>query len=253
MIDLIKAKKEFINYTNNYDSNNPHIALKIGHTFRVMECSRKIAESLNLSKEDIDLATLIGLLHDLARFEQRRLYNTFTDCKSVDHGDLAVTILEENEYIRKYIEDNQFDNIIKLAVKNHNKFKIQDGLDERTLLHSRIVRDADKLDIMYEGVHMFYNTPDEIEKIESLPIAEEYYEQFMQSKQIFRKDDPTILDGMICLISFIFDLNFDYSKKTILKENYINDMLNRFNFKNEKTKKQISEIRSIANEYLKKE
>ncbi len=252
MIDLIKAKNEFINYTNNYDSNNPHIALKIEHTFRVMEWSRKIAESLKLSKEDIELASLIGLLHDLARFEQRRLYDTFSDCKSVDHGDLAVTILEENEYIRKYIEDNQFDDIIKLAVKNHNKFKIQDGLDERTLLHSKIVRDADKLDIMYEGVHIFYNTPAEIEKIENLPIAQEYYEQFMQSKQIFRKNDPTSLDGMICLISFIFDLNFDYSKKIILKENYINDILKRFNFKNEKTKTQINEIRNMANEYLKK-
>lgn len=252
MIDLINAKNEFINYTNNYDSNNPHIALKIQHTFRVMECSRKIAESLNLSKEDIELATLIGLLHDLARFEQRRIYNTFSDRKSVDHGDLAVTILEENDYIRKYIEDNQFDDIIKLAVKNHNKFKIQDGLNERTLLHSKIVRDADKLDIMYEGVHMFYNTPDEIEKIENLPIEPEYYKQFMQSKQIFRKGNTTALDEMICLISFIFDLNFDYSKRVILKENYINDMLDRFNFKNEETKIQINEIRNIVNEYLKK-
>lgn len=250
-MDLEKAKNEFINYTNNYDFNNPHIVLKIQHTFRVMEWSRKIAENLNLSKEDIELATLIGLLHDLARFEQRRLYNTFSDSKSKDHGDWAVTILEENEYIRKYIEDNQYDDIIKTAVRNHNKFKIQDGLDERTLLHSKIVRDADKLDIMYEGVHMFYNNPDEIEKIENLPIAQEYYEQFIQSKQIFKKNDPTVLDGMICLISFIFDLNFDYSKKVILKENYINDILNRFDFKNEKTKIQIGEIRSIANEYLK--
>lgn len=250
MIDIQKAKDEFLNYTSKYDSTNRHIALKIAHTSRVMEWSRKIAESLNLSREDIDLATLIGLLHDLARFEQRRIYNTFSDCKSVDHGNLAVTILEENEYIRKYIEDNQYDDIIKLAIKNHNKFKIQDGLDERTLLHSKIVRDADKLDIMYEGVHMFYNTPEEIEQIENLPIAEEYYNQFIQRKQILRKNEPTVLDGMICLISFIFDYNFDFSKKITLKQNYINDILNRFNFKNEKTKLQIQEIRSIANEFL---
>lgn len=250
MINLEQAKNEFINYTNNYDSTNPHIARKIGHTFRVMEWSRKIAESLNLSKEDIDLATLIGLLHDLARFEQRRLYDTFSDSKSVDHGDLAVTILEENEYIRKYIDDSKFDDIIKTAVKNHNKFKIQDGLDERTLLHSKIVRDADKLDIMYEGVHMFYNTPEEVDQIENLPIAEDYYKQFTERKQILRKKDPTVLDGMICLISFIFDLNFDYSKQVTLKENYINDILNRFDFKNEKTKIQIQEIRNIANEFL---
>jgi HD superfamily phosphohydrolase YqeK len=251
MIDLEKAKNEFINYTNNYDSTNPHISRKIGHTFRVMEWSRKIAESLNLSQEDIDLATLIGLLHDLARFEQRRLYDTFSDSKSVDHGDLAVTILEENEYIRKYVEDNKYDDIIKIAVKNHNKFKIEDGLDEKTLLHSKIVRDADKIDIMYEGVHMFYKEPDEIEQIENLPIAEEYYNQFIDRKQIFRKKDPTVLDGMICLFSFIFDLNFEFSKKSIVEGNYINDILNRFNFKNEQTKMQIEEIKKISCEFLK--
>lgn len=251
MIDLEKAKNEFVNYTNNYDSKNPHISRKIGHTFRVMEWSRKIAESLKLSKEDIDLATLIGLLHDLARFEQRRLYDTFSDSKSVDHGDLAVTILEENEYIRKYIEDNKYDDIIKTAVKNHNKFKIEEGLDERTLLHSKIVRDADKIDIMYEGVHMFYKEPDEIEQIENLPIAEEYYNQFISRKQIFRKKEPTVLDGMICLFSFIFDLNFEFSKKSIAEGNYINDILNRFDFKNEQTKMQIEEIKKISNEFLK--
>lgn len=251
MIDLERAKKEFISYTSNYDSNNIHISRKIDHTFRVMELSKKIAENLNLNKEDIELASLIGLLHDLARFEQRRIYGTFSDSKSVDHGDLAVTILEKNEYIRKYIEDNQYDDIIKTAVKNHNKFKIEDGLDERTLLHSRIVRDADKLDIMYEGVHMFYKEPDEIEQIENLPIAEEYYNQFINRKQIFRKKEPTVLDGMICLFSFIFDLNFEFSKKSIVEGNYINDILSRFNFKNEQTKMQIEEIKKISYEFLK--
>ena len=191
------------------------------------------------------------MLHDLARFEQRRLYDTFSDSKSVDHGDLAVTILEENEYIRKYVEDNKYDDIIKIAVKNHNKFKIEDGLDEKTLLHSKIVRDADKIDIMYEGVHMFYKEPDEIEQIENLPIAEEYYNQFIDRKQIFRKKDPTVLDGMICLFSFIFDLNFEFSKKSIVEGNYINDILNRFNFKNEQTKMQIEEIKKISCEFLK--
>ena len=74
MIDLSKAKSEFIKYTNNYDLNDSHITRKIHHSLRVMEASKKIAENLNLTKEQIDLATLIGLLHDIARFEQRKRY-----------------------------------------------------------------------------------------------------------------------------------------------------------------------------------
>ena len=79
MIDLEKAKNEFIKYTNNYDLTNSHITRKIYHSLRVMEVSKKIAEDLKLTQEQIDLATLIGLLHDIARFEQRKRYGTYYD------------------------------------------------------------------------------------------------------------------------------------------------------------------------------
>ena len=46
-----------------------------------------------MSKEDIDLAWLTGLLHDIGRFEQVRRYGTFNDAKSIDHGKLGVEIL----------------------------------------------------------------------------------------------------------------------------------------------------------------
>ena len=98
---------------------------------------------------------------------------------------------------------------------------------------------------------MLYKEPDEIEQIENLPSAEKYYNQFIDRNQIFRKKDPTVLDGMICLFSFIFDLNFEFSKKSIVEGNYINDILNRFNFKNEQTKMQIEEIKKISCEFLK--
>ena len=89
-MNLDKTKSEFIKYTNNYDAENPHIFRKIGHSIRVMEISREIAKSLNLTEEQVDLATLIGLLHDIARFEQMKRYGTFKDKLSVDHGDLGV-------------------------------------------------------------------------------------------------------------------------------------------------------------------
>ena len=73
MIDINKAKSEFMEYVKNYDQDNPRIVLKISHSFRVMEQSKKIAESINLDEEQIELATLIGLLHDIARFEQMKV------------------------------------------------------------------------------------------------------------------------------------------------------------------------------------
>jgi len=35
------------------------------------------------------------------------------------------------------------------AIKYHNKIKIPNNIDDKTMLFSKIVRDADKLDIFY--------------------------------------------------------------------------------------------------------
>ena len=153
-MNLEKSIQEFIKYTEKYDLNNENIERKQKHSIRVMKISKKIAEGLNLTQEEVDIATLIGLLHDIARFEQYTKYHTFKDSESVDHGELGVEIL--NRDIRKYIETDQYDEIIKLAVKNHNKYKIQEDLNLKQKLFAQIIRDADKIDIFYESVELFW-------------------------------------------------------------------------------------------------
>lgn len=247
MIDLEKAKNEFIKYTNNYDLNNPHITRKIYHSLRVMDESKKIAENLNLSKEQIDLATLIGLLHDIARFEQRKLYGTYCDKKSVDHGDLAVELLEENNFIRTFIEDDKYDEIIKIAIKNHNKYEIE-PLEGEKLLQAQIIKDADKIDIFYQLAYKFAKNKNAIENTE---ISKDYIDQLKKSKCIFRSADESAIDELVLITSFIYDIHFDSSLKLIKEENYIGKMFEQFEF-NEKTKKQVEEILEIANNFLSK-
>lgn len=247
MIDLEKAKREFINYTNNYDLNNSHITRKIYHSLRVMEVSRKIAEKLNLTQEQIDLATLIGLLHDVARFEQRKRYGTYYDKKSVDHGDLAVELLEENNFIRTFIEDDKYDKIIKIAIKNHNKYEIE-PLDGEELLQAKIIKDADKIDIFYQLAYQFAKDKNAIENSE---ISEDYIKQLKQGKCIFRNAEESAIDELVLITSFIYDIHFDSSLKLIKEENYIAKMFEQFEF-NENTKKQVEEILEIANKYLEK-
>lgn len=247
MIDLEKAKREFINYTNNYDLNNSHITRKIYHSLRVMEVSRKIAEKLNLTQEQIDLATLIGLLHDVARFEQRKRYGTYYDKKSVDHGDLAVELLEENNFIRTFIEDDKYDKIIKIAIKNHNKYEIE-PLEGEELLQAKIIKDADKIDIFYQLAYQFAKDKNAIENSE---ISEDYIKQLKQGKCIFRNAEESAIDELVLITSFIYDIHFDSSLKLIKEENYIGKMFEQFEF-NENTKKQVEEILEIANKYLEK-
>lgn len=247
MIDIKKAKTEFTKYTNQFDINNPNIARKIGHSFRVMEISTKIAENLNLEKEQIEIATLIGLLHDIGRFEQMRKYNTFKDLKSIDHGDYGAEIL--NEDIRKYIDTEKYDIVIKKAIKNHNKFAIEEGITKEELIFAKIIRDADKIDIFYEAVNMFWE--DDKDEIEAEIISDSILNKFKNYTLIKRtKEDDLKIDSLITILAFVFDINFKPSFEMLKKEDYINKIIDRFDFKNKETKDKMEEIRRIANEYI---
>lgn len=251
MINLEKAKEEFIKYVSNYDSTDSNISRKIGHSLRVMDLSTKIAKSLNLSKEEIDLATLIGLLHDIARFEQYRRYKTFSDKKSIDHGNLGVEILEKDNFIRKFIEENNYDEIIKVAIKNHNKPQIEEGLEEPYLTYAKIIRDADKLDIFYEAVEMYWKSEEEIKEIENGEISEDYLEK-IRNKEIIVRDTKkrSKLDAVVFTLTFMFNINFKFSFEYILKENFIENILGKFNYNSSEVKIQINEIENVLKEYI---
>ena len=93
---------------------------------------------MNLSEEDVKLAELIGMLHDIGRFEQLRVYNTYNDRESINHGEYGAKILFEDGLIKNFIEDRSYDRIIYLAVINHNRDNIEEGLNDRELLHCKI-------------------------------------------------------------------------------------------------------------------
>lgn len=98
-------KNTFQEYTDRYDSTDPKIKLKIDHTYRVADLCERIAKSLDLAQEDIDLAWLSGMLHDIGRFEQLRRYHTFSDAQSIDHAKFAVELLYEDGLIANYVPE----------------------------------------------------------------------------------------------------------------------------------------------------
>jgi len=248
MIDIKKAEEEFKKYANSYDLSESHLYRKVTHTFRVEKLCEKIAISIGMDEEDVKLAKIIGLLHDIARFEQYTIYKTFNDIISIDHGDFGVEVLEKDNYIRKYIETNEYDEIILKAIKNHNKYKIETNLNERKALFCKIIRDADKLDIMYKATCESWK--DQIEEIEKQEITPDVLEQFLFKNTINRINVKKIIDRVVVHIAFIYDLNFKESYKIIKEQDYINKIFNRFNFEKQETKEQMNLIRKIANEYI---
>ena len=247
------AQVAFNKYVNNFNVKDGPTALKIRHTYEVIKKSEYIAIGLGLDKDDIELAKLIALLHDIGRFQQIEKYNNFNDDK-IDHAEFGVKILFEDNLIRNFIETSKYDDIIYKAILNHNKFQIEENLNEKELLHCKIIRDADKLDnfrVKKEDKFedMFPNIYNS-DTVNYESISSKVYEDFMKHKCIRLEDRKTIIDYWVCILAFIFDLNFDISLKYVKKNNYIDILIDRIEYKNETTKQKMECIRKCAKDYL---
>ncbi len=254
MIDFEFAMKSFKEYLNDYDIEDANIKLKLKHTYKVIEKSEYIAEELNLDEENIKLAKLIGLLHDIGRFEQVKKTLNFDDTEKFDHGNYAVEILFSRNLIRNFVQDDKYDNIIKKAIFNHNKYAIEEGLEEAELLHSKIIRDADKLDDfrVKEEEHFENIFPGKYnaDTIEYEVITDKVYDDFMNHKIVKSSDRITQIDFWISILAFIYDLNFEVSLRYIRDEKYIDRLIDRINYKNDDTNAKMQHIRECANNFL---
>lgn len=252
MIDLTKAKEEFEKFLDNFNREDEKIKLKIKHTYNVMKMSEYIANEMKLTKRERNLAMLIGLLHDIGRFVQVRDYNTFNDRISVDHAELGVKILFEKGLIGLFTEDKECYKIIEKAICNHNKYSIEKGLEEKEILHAKIIRDADKMDIFRvaneNNMKAFMNKTEEDIKKEK--ISEKVYKAFVNYKQVKNEDRLTAIDNIIAISAFIFDFNFDVGLKYVQEKGYINQMLDKCIHINKETSKDMELIRKISNEYI---
>lgn len=257
MIDFLKAEQNFKEYLKDYDLNNGNIKLKIKHTYEVVKKSEYISKGLGLDQENIELAKIIALLHDIGRFEQVKQINDFTDSREFEHANYGVKRLFADNQIRNFIENNKYDNIIKKAIYNHNKYKIEEGLEENELLHCKIIRDADKLDNFRvkekENFSNIFPSKYNPETINYEKISPKVYEDFMNHQCIKLIDRKTQIDYWICVIAFIYDLNFEISKRYIKENNYIDKLINRIEYKDKETNEQMELIRKCAKEYLKEE
>lgn len=253
MVDVNNAKRVFKEYVSNYNLQDGKIALKVAHILRVSELSKKIATSLNLSEEDIKLAELIGLLHDIGRFEQVKRYNTFIDKISINHGEYGVKILFGDNLIEKFNVDEKYYKIIKTAILNHNRSKIEENLTVQELLHSKIIRDADKLDCFYvlltDDIKNTYGCS--AEDMQNETFSNEIIREFKEDHMIDYKKRATYGDIWISHMAYVFDFYYKSSYIVIKEKDYLNKLTQKMNFKNPQTIQMAQELLQMANDYIK--
>ncbi len=242
----MNIEKIFDDFVSGYDINNTKIKLKIEHSKRVMENGMKICETLNnMTQNEINLVKIICLFHDVGRFEQIKYFNTFDDSKSFDHAGKSVEILFDQKLIQDLSINYEQSEIIKTSIYYHNKYDIPDYLDGPTKFFCSIIRDADKIDILY----LYAKEMSKNININDNPNAL-LYEEFKKFKSIKNDLVNNETDKLLLVLAFIFDLHYKYSLVQIKDNKYIDTIINNINYKDDNYKNIFIKINMVLNEYI---
>lgn len=255
-IDRQKALQAFREYVSHYAIENQMIRLKVEHTYRVAQLCEQIARSLALSEEEIDLAWLIGLLHDIGRFEQQKNYGTFNDAISIDHARYGAQLLfgeQDDRFIRNFAEDAAEDEVIRIAICHHSAYRVPEKLDQRTSMFCHILRDADKIDILKVNVEFpleeIYNTS--TEELYNCKVTQEVLDSFDEEHAVLRSLKKTPVDNVVGHISLVYELVYPVSLQIMTEQGYL-DKLMAFRSWNPETEQQFEHIREKMREYCRK-
>ena len=164
------------------------------------------------------MSEVCGLFHDIGRFEQWRRFETLVDAQSVDHGDLGAEILSGNDYIQTFSPADT-DAIIQ-AVKYHNKYKAPDALQGRSRILTDIVRDADKIDILY-----LLSKGELLKKSHNSDMSESVFQRLLNGEGIRPQDIKTKADRVAVYLAFPFDFRYRRSFELVEENDYINKLI----------------------------
>lgn len=252
-IDRKRVEDTFKRYTDNYDTSDEKIKLKVDHTYRVAAISERVAISLGLDKADTDLAWLIGMLHDIGRFEQLKNYGTFSDADSIDHAHYGVHLLFDEGLIWEFIDKTDVSElgILKTAIFNHSAYRIEEGLSERVVMFCNIIRDADKIDILKVNydvkLEVIYDVT--TEALKNSEVTDEVMTAFMEHHAVLRSLKKTPIDNLVGHAALVFELVYNESFKIVKEQGYLKKMLS-FKSDNKETVKQFELLNRDMDDFL---
>lgn len=213
--------------TFKYADNNlqQNICLKEEHTRRVCKEIVSIGEQVGLDEDKLLIAEIIALFHDIGRFEQYDLYRTFSDKKSEDHAELGIKVLKKYKVLTQF--DASTKDLILCSIKHHNKPKLPNLETDTCLFFSRLIRDADKLDILniltdyYHRKDRKHNGTLELNLPDNPGISPEVYQALINRQIVDMKHVRNLNDFKLLQTGWVFDINFQPTSDRIKECRYM--------------------------------
>ena len=209
---------------------NANIQLKDDHSHRTCKEMLYLADELGLDENQKLISETIALLHDVGRFEQFVKYRMYSDAKSVDHCLLGLEVLEKNRVLDEI--DLQEKLLIQKAIEYHGRQELPPGLDDQSLLFSKLIRDADKLDAYYvllKYYKQYRENPQNFKLGMELPDEPGYsadvINELLSGRCLDNRQLKKLNDLKLSLLSWVYDVNFTSTLKRIKQYGYLEKLL----------------------------
>ncbi|NJD39010.1 MAG: HD domain-containing protein [Geobacter sp.] len=230
--DFARLEQWFSQFTAGFADLDPeglrNIRLKEEHTRRVVACMAEIAAGEGLDAPQTLKALSIALLHDVGRFPQYRRWRTFRDSESDNHARLSVEVIRKERLLSFLSEEEQLE--IEEAVRFHNLLELPQRFASSSDRFTRLIRDADKLDIWWVFLE-YYRQPQEERAsavglgFPDLPEVTPACLDALAAGEVVRLEQARVLnDFKLLQISWVYDLNFSTTRRLLRERAYLEQL-----------------------------
>ena len=219
----------FSNYVQTFKYDHKELRqntiIKEKHTLQVCKEIIDIGKALELDSDELHLAEIIALFHDIGRFEQYARYKTFMDRNSENHAKLGIKILERYGVLNEF--DESMKSLILRTIMYHNRAVLPENETETCLIFTKLLRDADKLDI-WRVVTDYYHQKNgkrngalELDLPDTSGFSEEIYQDIMNKRIVDIKHVKNLNDFKLLQMGWVFDINFNTTLHCIKARRYM--------------------------------
>ncbi|WP_340114591.1 HD domain-containing protein [Maribellus mangrovi] len=224
-----RTQSNFKNYFESFSGlsqeHQNNFVIKYDHSLRVADLCKTLAKKIGRSEDEQTLAFCAGLFHDIGRFAQLVEFNTFNDSKSVDHAEYSVKVLRENDFLSDISEQQQTD--VLAAIFSHNKREISRDVTGDGLELAKLLRDADKLDIL-KVITDNYTKPRSVpnhtltwEMPVGSVVTPAVAKQVLAGDLVDKASVASQLDIKVMQLSWVYDLNFKPSFQFLMESRFM--------------------------------
>ncbi len=226
---MVRLKDWFVRYVRPFYAGDPAaravLELKEKHSLRVCKEILAVGAGLSLGDNHLRVAEAMALFHDIGRFEQYIRHHTFSDAKSEDHGALGMSVLDRENALTG-LEENTHELILK-AVCYHNRLNIPENEHPDCIFFSRLLRDADKLDIFYLFSAYYHgngherNATVELDLPDTPQVSEDILSDLEHGGMVSMRQLKQLNDFKLLQLAWVYDINFPPTFRLIQERGFL--------------------------------